>query len=41
MDIVKLKDLTVDGKRTYGVAAPAVEYQENLCLSAESRKASR
>lgn len=30
MDIVKLKDLTVDGKGTYGVAAPAVEYQENL-----------
>ena len=28
MDIVKLKDLTVDGKGTYGVAAPAVEYQE-------------
>ena len=27
MDIVKLKDLTVDGKGTYGVAAPAVEYQ--------------
>ena len=30
MDIVKLKELTVDGKGTYGVAAPAVEYQENL-----------
>lgn len=30
MDIVKLKDLTVDGKGTYGVAAPAVEYQVNL-----------
>lgn len=30
MKIVKLKDLTIDGKGTYGIAAPAVDWQENL-----------
>lgn len=30
MKIVKLKDLTINGKGTYGIAAPAVDWQENL-----------
>lgn len=30
MKIVKLKDLTIDGRGTYGIAAPAVDWQENL-----------